>query len=210
MSRRTLLLAVAVCCAYPLLNHLAVVLHEPRWAAVGIALVAWGVTTGWLSALAAALLAAAVLVFSLWMAGRFPGLLLFVPPVVINLALCLLFARTLGPGREALISVFVRAERGGQLPQDLARYTRSLTGLWAVFFLAMAAVSIGLALTATLDAWSLFTNIANYLLVGVFFIVEYLYRRLRYRHHSHATPRQMVRLMRNFKVVPRPPGQAVE
>ena len=210
MSRWARWLAVAVCCAYPLLNHLAAVRHEPLWAALGVALVAWVLAAARLNAAGAALLAAATLALTVWPAGAFPGLLLFVPPVIINLALCVLFTRTLHPGQEALISGFARAERGGQLPDDLARYTRGLTAVWAGFFAAMAAVSIALAAVASLEAWSLFTNIVNYLLVAVFFIVEYLYRRLRYPHHPHATPWQMVRLMRNFKVVPRPPGQAVE
>ena len=46
------------------------------------------------------LLAAGALACSLWLAGRFPGLLLYTPPIVINLALCVIFARTLRRGHE--------------------------------------------------------------------------------------------------------------
>jgi uncharacterized membrane protein len=209
MSTWARTLAVAVCCAYPLLNHAAAVLHEPRWAALGIALVAWGLAAGWLSGAASVLCAAAVLALTMWLAGRLPALLLFVPPLAINLALFSFFACTLRPGRDALISSFVRVERGGQLPPDLERYTRNLTGLWAGFFVTMAAASAILAATAPLAAWSLFTNILNYVLVVMFFILEYLYRRVRYRHHAHASPWQMIRMLRKFKLNPPSQRQAL-
>ena len=201
-------LAIAVCCAYPLLNHAAAVLGEPRWAAVGIVLVAWVLDLGWLRPVVAALAAAAVLVLSLSVAARYPGLLLYTPPIVINLALCTLFARTLRRDSEPLVSRFARIERGGRLAPDLARYTRNLTCAWAIFFLAMAVVSATLAVTGPLATWSLFSNLLNYLLVVLFFILEYTWRRLRYRHHPHASPWQMVLRLRNYKVLPRSSGEA--
>ena len=203
-------LAVAVCLAYPVLNHAAAVLNEPRWAALGVALVAWALASGWFSVLAAALLATCMLAFALWVAAVVPGLLLYVPPVVINLGFCAFFARTLGKGREPLVSRFARIMRGGQLAPDLARYTRNLTWTWAGFFVLMAAISATLAVTGPLAAWSLFSNILNYLLVVLFFILEYVYRRVRYRHHPHASPWQMICRLRNFKVIPRPPEQAAK
>ena len=154
MSKWRRLLAVAVFCAYPLLNHAAAVSGEPRWAALGVALVAWGLASGSLGAVSSVLVTAATLVPALWLAGRFPGVLLYTPPVVINLALCVLFARTLRPGREPLITGFARLGRGGQLAPDLARYTRTLTLAWACFFVLMATISITLAVTGPLAVWS--------------------------------------------------------
>ena len=200
-------LAVAVCCAYPLLNHAAAVLDEPRYAAAGIALLAWALALGWLKPVVAALAAAATLVLSLWAAGRYPGLLLYTPPIAINLGLCTLFARTLFLGSEPLVSRFARIERGGRLAPDLARYTRNLTCAWAVFFLSMALISALLAVTGPLAAWSLFSNVVNYLLVVLFFIVEYTYRRVRYRHHPHVSPWQMVRRLRDYRLLPRSSGE---
>lgn len=202
--------AVGVCCAYPALNHAAAVLNEPRWAALGIALVIWAFATGWLSALVATFVAASTLALVLWLAAYFPGMLLYVPPVAINLALCTVFARTLRRGREPLVSHFARIGRGGQLAPDLARYTRNLTRAWAGFFVLMAAISATLAVTGPLAAWSLFSNILNYLLVVLFFVLEYVYRRVRYRHHAHISPWQMICRLRNYKVIPRSHGQPVE
>ena len=203
-------LAIAVCCAYPALNHAAAVLDEPRWAALGIALVAWAFATGWLSALVATFVAASTLALVVWLAAQLPGMLLYVPPVAINLALFAFFARTLRQGCEPLVSRFARIERGGQLAPDLARYTRNLTWAWAGFFVLMAAISATLAVTGPLAAWSLFSNILNYLLVVLFFILEYVYRRARYRHHPHASPWQVICRLRNYKVIPRSHGQPVE
>lgn len=196
-------LAVAVCCAYPLLNHAAAVLDEPRCAAVGIALVAWVLALGSQRAVVAALAGVATLVLTLWIARGYPGLLLYTPPIVINLALCALFAHTLRAGSEPLVSRFARIERGGRLAPDLARYTRNLTCAWALFFLVMATISAMLAVTGPLATWSLFSNLLNYLLVVVFFVLEYIYRRVRYRHHPHMSPWQMVRRLRDFRVLPR-------
>jgi uncharacterized membrane protein len=201
-------LGIAACCAYPLANHAAATLGEPRYAAVGIALAAWILALGWLRSAVAALAAVAMLAVSLWLAQRFPGVLLYTPPIVINLALCTLFARTLRRDSEPLVSRFARIGRGGWLAPDLARYTRNLTAAWAGFFLVMAVVSATLAVTGPLATWSLFSNLLSYLLVVVFFIVEYGYRRLRYRHHPHASPWQMVTRLRNFKLLPRSPGEA--
>ena len=130
-------LAIAACSHTRAQTTAAAVLHEPRWAALGIALVAWAFATGWLRALAATLVAASTLAFVLWLAAHLPGMLLYVPPVAINLALCTLFARTLRQGCEPLVSHFARIGRGGQLAPDLARYTRNLTRAWAGFFVLM-------------------------------------------------------------------------
>ena len=67
----------------------------------------------------------------------------------------------------------------------------------------MAGISATLALTGPVAAWSLFSNLLNYLLVIVFFVVEYIYRRVRYRHHPHISPWEMIRRLRNYKIVMR-------
>ena len=201
-------LTIAVCFAYPLANHAAAILGEPAWAAVGIALVAWVVGLRGLKPGPAALGAAVALVLSLWLARRFPGVLLFTPPILINLALCALFARTLRRGSEPLVSRFARLGRGGQLTPDLARYTRNLTAAWAIFFMVMAVVSATLAVTGPLATWSLFSNALSYLLVVAFFIVEYIYRRVRYRHHPHASPWQMIVRLSSYRLLARSSGEA--
>ncbi|HYU70764.1 MAG TPA: hypothetical protein VEL09_15685 [Burkholderiales bacterium] len=193
-------LAVVLLLAYPLLTHAAVT--------TGLAYLAWA---AWLCIAALvvlsfpgqwglagfALLAAAPLVAE-------PDALLRLPPVIINLALAVWFGRTLAPGEEPMISWFARLVRGTELAPDLARYTRRSTLMWTAFFVSMAAAAAALAVWATPQTWSLFANGIDYLLVGVLFVGEYVFRRVRYRHHEHRPLADVVRtVVRAGKLAPR-------
>jgi uncharacterized membrane protein len=120
-------------------------------------------------------------------------------PAAANLALCWLFGRTLAAGREPMIARFARIERGEALPADLARYTRGLTLAWTVFFASMAAISLALAAWGPLAVWSLFTNAINYALVALFFVGEYVLRRVRFRHYRHPSPIEVVRRLHTYR-----------
>ena len=193
-------LGVLLLLSYPVLTHAAVT--------TGLAYLAW---TAWLCIAALvylsfpgqwglagfALLAAAPLAAD-------PDALLKFPPVVINLALAVWFGRTLAPGEEPMISWFGRLVRGTELAPDLARYTRYSTVVWTAFFLIMAAVAAALAALATPQIWSLFANGIDYLLVGVLFVGEYVFRRVRYRHREHPPLADVVRTVaRAGRLAPR-------
>jgi uncharacterized membrane protein len=107
--------------------------------------------------------------------------LLYAPPVLINLALLLLFGQSLLPGRTALLTGFARLARG-RVDMAIARYTRQVTWLWTAVFAAMALETVRLALWAPPAIWSLFTNLLNYLLIALVFIAEYAVR-VRHLHH---------------------------
>jgi uncharacterized membrane protein len=128
--------------------------------------------------------------------------LLYVPPVAINLALCWLFGRTLAHGRGPLIARFAMMEQGTLSP-ELASYTRTLTWLWTLLFAGAAAASLLLALSGNRDAWSLFTNLLNYLLVVALFLGEFAYRRLRFRSYQHQSPLQLLRNVRRTNLFER-------
>jgi uncharacterized membrane protein len=128
--------------------------------------------------------------------------LLFVPPLLINLALAWLFGRTLVRGRVPLIARFAIMEQG-TLSAELVAYTRTLTWLWTLLFIAAAAVSLALALSGHRDAWSLFTNLLNYVLVAALFLGEFVYRRLRYRNYRHHSPLQLLRNVRGTNLFER-------
>jgi len=119
----------------------------------------------------------------------------FLPPVIVNLALMAFFGVTLRRGAEPLIARFARIERG-TLEPDLQRYTRRLTWLWTWFFLVMAAVSAVFAALSWTAAWTWFTVVGNWVCVGLFFCSEYLYRRVHFAHYTHATPMQLLALVR--------------
>lgn len=127
---------------------------------------------------------------------------LYVPPIVINLALAWVFGRTLLRGRVPLISRFALMEQETLSP-EVAAYTRLLTWLWTGLFVAAAGVSFVLALSGHHDAWSLFTNLINYLLVGALFLGEFAYRRVRFRNYRHHSPLQLLRNVRRAKLFER-------
>jgi uncharacterized membrane protein len=128
--------------------------------------------------------------------------MLFVPPIVINLALAWLFGRTLVRGRVPLIARFAILEQG-TLSAELVTYTRTLTWLWTLLFIGAAALSLGLALSGQRDAWSLFTNFLNYLLVAALFLGEFVYRRVRFRNYRHHSPLQLLRNVRGTNLFER-------
>jgi uncharacterized membrane protein len=112
-------------------------------------------------------------------------------PVFLNLALCWIFARTLLSGREPIISLIARLERGTLTP-ELSQYTQRLTCIWSATFLLLAGVSLALALREA-SAWAF---VAGYLPVAVLFFGEHVFRRIRYPHYEHASPWQVIRRIR--------------
>ena len=125
-----------------------------------------------------------------------PSTLLFLPPVCVNLGLAWFFGRTLAPGREALLTRFARLEHSQPDIQHLA-YTRRLTGIWAAFFMLMAAVSTALAATGAHEAWVWFTAVGNYLCVAALFALEYVFRRRKFRSDDRVSTRQQIQMLRD-------------
>lgn len=118
-----------------------------------------------------------------------PDYLSYLPFMAISASFAWLFGKTLrAGGGEPLITHFARMERGGQLPDELVAYTRRLTWAWTALFGCLLAESLVLAACASVETYLLFANSYNYLLVGGFFVGEYLYRRIRYRRYPHASP----------------------
>lgn len=200
--RRSILL---LACAWPLSLHYAILFAAPEWparinaAAAAIGVLIWAIAAGGLGAgvLAAALLAflGGILVFS-------PRLLLFAPSVMINAAIAAVFAASLRPGYMPVISIFARLEHD-ELPPDLARHARLVTWFWALLLAAISIVSLVLAAWAPTEIWSLFANVVSYALIATLFTGEYLYRRLRFRHHSHASLLAVIRNVRRANLFAR-------
>ena len=205
MTRRTGFLLAAACCAFPATSHLAVLTGDARWAVLGLALLAWSALAARMRAAHAALLAALFSGVALALSMLWPAAVLFAPPLAVYLALGATFAATLRTGDEPLVSRFARIERGAELPPELVRYTRALTGLWVLFFVAMATISLILALAGPRELWSLFTNVVSYILLALFFGCEYLYRRIRFRHLQHAGLAEFLRRLPSYRWWTKPP-----
>lgn len=173
--------------AYPLLAHVATLLHSEVLAAVALAvfiaipllpLLRRGKPLAWLILILA--------VGALYLCARsgWARYLMFVPPVLIPLSVLWLFANSLRAGSMPVVTRVATAIRG-PLPAELALYTRRVTQLWVGLLIMMALGSLLLALFASAELWSLMTNIMLYVLMGAVFVAEYGYRRWRFRHLPH-------------------------
>ena len=183
--------------AYPALIHASLAYDRPLL-----------VAGGWLVLSASGLLVAArrgrvfpallfaVLLtagFFLWWWGEAIDLM-YLPPVLINIAFMFLFGRTLLPGATPLIAR-VAASWRGPLDAEVALYTRRVTFAWTVLFAVMALESMALAMFAPFHVWSLFTNCLNYLFVLFFLVVEYHLRFHFLPHHEHLSFVEFCRLL---------------
>jgi len=144
-------------------------------------------------------------------------------PVLINLALCALFARTLVPGSEPLIARLIAVLESPErvaLPR-VAGYARALTCVWAIVLGAQALVLTALIVCAVPDGlfarlgiapplaiagtdWRWFVDLGSYATVVVLLIIEYAFRRWYLRHIPHVSlPVFMGRLVRRWPALAR-------
>ena len=169
---------------YPLLAHLAIWFDETRlqWVALVwlLAVSLWGAL---IARRAWAWIVLGLSAFALyWVVLGGGGLYaLYVPPAVIPAALLIVFARSLRSGEQPWISRVATVMRGAPLPAPLVIYTRQVTWLWCIVFVAMFASAVSLAIWARPELWSLMTNVVHYVVLGAVFVLEFAYRRIRYR-----------------------------
>ncbi len=133
-----------------------------------------------------------------------PGFTLYIPSVATPLVLFTVFSLSLLKGRTPIITRISRAVHAAEEP--LARrddYTRILTVIWAVFFLALAVESLALAYWSTVRVWSLFTNVLNYVFIVAFFVLEYLVRIQLLKDVQSAPLSQVVRTLREMRSIRR-------
>ncbi len=71
--------------------------------------------------------------------------------------------------------------RHPQMPAAVIAYTRTVTKVWLAFFLANAAIATACALWGSVAAWTLWTGLVSYLLIGLLFAGEFLVRRRMWR-----------------------------
>jgi hypothetical protein len=115
----------------------------------------------------------------------------------IYLSLFAAFAASLLPGREAVVTQLARSARG-TLNLELIAYTRGVTVMWCLFFIAEPAASLILYFQAPRALWLVFVSALNLPMVVLVFTGEYLYRRIRLRHYTHESLIETLRLGRRI------------
>jgi uncharacterized membrane protein len=203
---RRIMIALAV--SYPLLTHLAVMSGSARLTVACVTVLAmlalWPVLARrWVAAGIAAVIAAIAVARA--PAEGWMWLPLYAPSVLSDAFLAWLFGRTLARGHIPLIERMVRLLHapGERLDAEVSRYTRALTAVWALLFAALGLADLLLALCATPNGvlpslgyapiitvpqrlWSWFANVAEYVIVALFFLGEYAYRRRRFPWQPYA------------------------
>lgn len=86
------------------------------------------------------------------------------------------FGQSLWGDRVALCTQLADKIHGPLTPQEV-RYTRRVTAAWALFFIVIVVITLGLFLFAPLRIWSLFANFCVLPLIGLMFVAEYAVRK---------------------------------
>jgi uncharacterized membrane protein len=102
------------------------------------------------------------------------------------------FGRSLGAQRVPLCTRFATLVHG-PLSAPAARYTRSVTVAWTLFFAAMSGALLLLYAAAPLAVWSVFANFCAAPLVALMFIGEYLVRHRVLPDMQHASILETIR-----------------
>ncbi len=120
----------------------------------------------------------------------------------LNLFLLWLFARTLLPGREPLVSQIARHLTGDVRPHILA-YTRQVTVAWCIYFTLQVVISLLLYAYTTFTAWSFFINVLNLPLLLLMFVAEKAYRTAHFPDHPRTSIRKVIEVYSRDFAVPR-------
>lgn len=102
-------------------------------------------------------------------------------PVLINLLLLAGFASSLRA--TPMIERFARLQKAELSPEQV-RYCRRVTQVWCGFFAANAALSLSLAVFASLKVWALYNGLIAYMLIGTLGASEYVIRKARFREYG--------------------------
>lgn len=180
-------LVVASGLAYPLLVYAGLSYFEPRTLAIALGLgvgvrvagIAWGRPGVDVRRLLLAPVAVGVVlvVTGVFNEGR---IFLFVP-ALINLALLVSFAHTLREG-PSMIETYARLQVD-DLDEAECEYAVRATRVWCGFFLVNGGIALWLAVQASVGVWAFYTGLLSYVLMGLLFATEFLYRTWRFRRY---------------------------
>ena len=135
--------------------------------------------------------------------GIAPTRLYLAQHVVIHAALSALFALTLRPGHESLVTALARRVHD-RLTPDMVAYSRKVSIAWTIYFAAMGVLSIVVFLVAPFDVWAGFANFATPVAMLLLFVGEHV---LRYRLHPDFERASLASAMRAYSQRDRQPSE---
>ena len=159
-----------------------VILTLWAWQAFAVFLLAQNKRRVWAIAIAASMFLPIIFYDDL---RKFEWLVL-VPNTLINGSLAWFFGNTLKKSNQPLVTKMA-LKIHGTLPGYMLNYTRQLTWVWTGFFVLQVVGSLALYVAVSFEAWSKFSNVYSMpSLIGMF-VVEYIYRRLRFPDFEHVS-----------------------
>ena len=114
-------------------------------------------------------------------ADRFTGQLFLLLPVIVNAVLLFTFAVTL-LYPPVIIEKIARTIRKDLSSVEIL-YCKKVTFVWSLFFLLNGSTALYLTFYASLETWTLYNGVVAYVLMGLLFLFEFLYRHWRFRRY---------------------------
>ncbi len=169
-----------------------------------VAFGAWRTGRRLWSAVAAGI--AAVLAWqAVWGGGFAPERLYLLQHLGIHLFLAAVFGATLRRGAVPLITQLAGRVHASALTPAMHAYTRKVTIAWTLYFLTMAALSVGIYTSLAFATWATFANLLTPLALVLMFAAEF---GLRYRLHpefERSTIRDAIRAYSQVREPPQAP-----
>ena len=166
--------------AYPFFVYFGISRFEPRMIAVVLMVLVLarffllsGKVQGTGGLQAAVVLVTALLIGALAFASNSVEFLLFYPVCVNALMFAIFFSSLLKP--PSAIERFARLSEP-ELSDAGVRYTRQVTKVWCVFFIANGAIALYSSLATSLEFWTLYNGGLAYAFMAALFGGEYLFR----------------------------------
>ncbi|UJF23663.1 hypothetical protein L0B52_04710 [Suttonella sp. R2A3] len=112
-------------------------------------------------------------------------LLMMAYPLLVNTAMLVIFAASLCHP-PSVIERLARIKEA-DLPAAAVRYTRRITQMWCAFFVCNGLMIIVLMWLNRPSWWTLYTGVIAYILMGILFIGEWLFRPFWQQHCNQHT-----------------------
>ena len=207
---------VVLMAAYALISHFALILPGGKVMAAGLAVTIPVFTLVWIifqwlkkwlfqnsntqntalnllkvgAAVSVALVAVLVPLRWVWpLVLANPDNLYFAQHLGTNALLAWVFGHTLASGAIPLVVRFAKMVHQ-EMPAEIEAYARKVTVAWTLFFTATCIVSLVLFVSAPLVVWSAFAVLLQWPSVAVFFVGEYVLRKILFKNFQHASLKQ--------------------
>lgn len=176
---------------YPLLTHLLIVINAEQYALMALMLLsAIGIFVTWLKKQSVSVSGVEIylLVLIVGTVNLFTrsAQALSVPFIVVNLMLGVFVLKSFSRNSSTIFERMVVSLHGEPVHEEVSRKSRLFTAIWGCYFIAIALISMALAVFAPLSWWSWFSNVGYFVFTPVIILVMHLYQLAVFKKHGVA------------------------